>query len=292
MPAGRLYATLDDALAAAGGDADFVMDATPPAVHASVAMRAFAAGLHLLGEKPLSDDFAAARRMVEAGQRAGKRHMVTQNYRFKPQPRTTRRLIEEGLIGPPGQVDIALLLPWADSPGSHYVTQPYMFLKDMSVHHFDMLRYILGRDPLSVRCVTWKPPWGWHRGDAAHVAIFTFEGGVRAVHRGVGCAVGTQTSLNGDWRIEGPLGAVTWEKDDLYYTHLHRTDRPRREQLFPDRVAPSPDVLLDEYVAAIREGREPECNAADNLRSLAMVEGCLRSAEAGGADIPLTALYA
>lgn len=292
MPADHIYSSLGDALAALHGQADFVMDVTPPATHEAIAVQTFASGLHLIGEKPMSDDFAAARRMVEAGKRASCRHMITQNYRFGPQPRTTRRLVAEGLLGDVGQIDIAFYMPWADRADTHYVREPYMFTKDMGIHHFDMLRYVLGREPQTVRCVTWNPQWGWHKGDASHVAIFTFENGARATHRGVGCALGTKTTWNGEWRIEGPRGTITWEGADMYRTWLHRVERPVREQIFPDR-APIPagqDPLLTEFAAAIREGREPECNATDNLRSLAMVEGCVRSAEAGGAEVSLTAL--
>ncbi|MCL4541358.1 MAG: Gfo/Idh/MocA family oxidoreductase [Chloroflexi bacterium] len=288
-PADRLFDTLAEAVASVGREADFVMDVTPPAVHESIARQTFEAGLHLIGEKPMSDDFAAARRMVEMGKQAGKIHMITQNYRFGPQPRTARRVIAEGLIGPVGLVDIAFFMNWADNPGSHYVLHPYMFTKDMGIHHFDMLRYVLADEPEAAQCATWNPPWGWHKGDASHVAIFTFHGGAMAVHRGLGCAVGTRTGWNGEWRIEGPEGTITWEGAEIYHTHLHRVERPVREQIFPDRspAPPNQDPLLTEFVAAIREGRAPECNAADNLHSLAMVEASVRSAERGGARITL-----
>ena len=292
VPEGDIFPTLDEALAALHGEADFALDVTPPATHEAVAMQAFAAGLHLIGEKPMSDDFAAARRMVEAGRRARRRHMITQNYRFGAQPRTSRRLIAEGLLGPVGQVDVQFYMPWADKAGSHYVEHPYMFTKDMGIHHFDLLRYLLGADPLSVRCVTWNPAWGWHKGDASHVAVFTFPDGVVATHRGCGCAVGTRTTWNGEWRIAGPRGTLTWEGADMFRTWLHRTERPLREQVFPDPPAlpAGQDPLLSEFVAAIREGRDPECNAADNLRSLAMVEAAVRSAEAGGQEVALASL--
>ncbi|MCL4508064.1 MAG: Gfo/Idh/MocA family oxidoreductase [Chloroflexi bacterium] len=288
-PADRLFVSLDDALTAMRGEADFVMDVTPPAVHEAVAQRTFTAGLHLLGEKPMSDDFAAARRMVELGRRAGKLHMITQNYRFGPQPRTTRRVLAQDTIGSVGHVDIAFYMNWADNPGSHYVLFPYMFTKDMGIHHFDMLRYVLADEPAAAQCVAWNPAWGWHKGDASHVAVFTFVSGVHAVHRGVGCAVGTRTTWNGEWRIEGPRGTITWEGNDIFHTHLHRAEHPVREQVFADRppLPPNQDPLLTEFVAAVREGRQPECHAADNLRSLAMVEACVRSAQRGGARVDI-----
>ena len=80
ISAGQIHDDLAQALDSA--QADFVLDVTPPAVHEEIAMQTFAAGLHLLGEKPLSDDYRAAQRIVAAGQDAGVRHMITQNYRF------------------------------------------------------------------------------------------------------------------------------------------------------------------------------------------------------------------
>lgn len=289
LPENSVYTTIEEA--AAAHKSDFVMDVTPPGAHEAVCAAAFKAGLHVLGEKPMSDDFEAARRMVEAGKAAGLRHMITQNYRFGGQPRTTRRLVSEGMIGPPEQVDVVFYMSWADSPGSHYVTQPYMFTKDMGIHHFDMLRYVLGRDPVSVRCVTWNPSWGWHAGDASHVAIFDFGEGLHAVHRGVGCAVGTHTGWNGEWRIEGKDGTLTWEGGEIWHTHLHRTPIRRREQIFPDpQGGGHNDPLLTEFVHAIRENREPECSAADNLKSLAMVAGAVRSATEGSREVQIAEL--
>ncbi|HYF51920.1 MAG TPA: Gfo/Idh/MocA family oxidoreductase, partial [Planctomycetota bacterium] len=136
-----IYGSLTEAIKA--HKADFVIDVTPPAVHEAVALSAFENGLHVLGEKPISSSVAAARRMIEASKRAGRRHMITQNYRFGAVPRTTRRLVKEGIVGKPGQLDVTFYMPWADLAGSHYVTEPYMFLNDMCIHHFDMMRSIL-----------------------------------------------------------------------------------------------------------------------------------------------------
>jgi predicted dehydrogenase len=289
LPADRVFETLEDALGKV--KADFVMDVTPPDAHEAVAKAAFDAGLHVIGEKPMSGDYDAAKRMVAAGKAAGRRHMITQNYRFGGQPRTSRRLISEGIVGEPGQLDIVFTMPWADSPGSHYVTQPYMFTKDMGIHHFDMIRYVLGRDPVAVQCVTWNPTWGWHAGDASHVAVFTFDDSLHAVHRGVGCAVGHHTGWNGEWRIEGPGGTLTWEGNEMWLTHLHRAPKQKREQIFADNLGgDGRDPLLTEFVAAIRDEREPECSAEDNIKSLAMVAGAVKSATEGGRRVALTEL--
>jgi len=206
--------------------------------------------------------------------------MITQNYRFGAQPRTSRKLIVDDLIGKPGQCDVRFYMPWADFPGSHYVTEPFMLINDMMVHHFDLMRYVLGENPTQVRAMTWNQPWGWHKGDAAHAIVFDFESGLVATHVSVGCAVGSQTHWNGDWRIEGPDGSIDWDGGETSYSHLHRTDEPVDHRAIEHLDVPNDsEAILDEFFAAIQEDREPECSAADNLQSLAMVFAAIQSAK-------------
>ena len=254
-----------------------MLDVTPPGVHHLIAQKAFDRGLHLLEEKPLSNDFDTARRTVDAGRAAGVRHMITQNYRFAPCPRTTRRVLDQGLIGKPGQADLRFYMNWADIPGSHYVTEPYMLIIDMMVHHFDMMRYVLNADPITVQAITWNHPWSWLEGDSAHAIVFEYADGLHATHVSLGCAVGKRTTYWGDWRIEGPGGTITWEDDRMWHTHLHRTDEPVNHEILPDPVADPFAAMVDEFFAAIDENRDPECCAADNIKSLAMVFATVRA---------------
>jgi predicted dehydrogenase len=280
VPEDRLFDSVPRALERTSPD--FVLDVTPPAVHRDVALVSFAAGLPVLQEKPMSDRFADARAMVEAGRRAGCIHMVSQQRRFDRQPRATRRLLEEGAIGRPGQLDIFFFVAWADKPGTHYVTEPWMFLLDMGCHHFDAMRYLLGADPLDARVVSWNLPWGWHAGDASHVALFEFPDGVRAIQRATGCSNGKATPWSGDLRIEGPLGTISWEDGRVFVTRQHRTENPRRDEIGLDPARKEGQgAVLDEFLAALREQREPECSARDNLVTMAMTFAAVESAKSG-----------
>jgi len=261
-------------------EVDFIVDVTPPSVHAQVARQAFSQGLHLLGEKPLSDDYATAASLVKEGREAGVVHMITQNYRFSPGARKMGELVGGGKVGRVGQCDVRFYMNWADAPGSHYVTQPYMLINDMMVHHFDLMRFILKSDPISVQAITWNPHWGWHAGDAAHSIVFEFEQGLRATHVAVGCAVGSRTDYNGDWRVEGDAGSLDWSKGRIDYAHLHRVEEQVNESIALEQGMPSlEDAMLDEFLSAIAEQREPECSAADNLKSVTMVFAAIESAK-------------
>ena len=278
IPSDRLFEKLDHALDSV--QADFLIDVTPPAVHEEIATTAFQAGLHVLGEKPLSDDLEAARRIVAAAKSTRRVHMITQNYRFGALPRTTRRLLDEGIIGPPEHVLVAFFMNWADAPGSHYVTQPFMLIKDMGVHHFDLLRYVLGREAVQVLAHSWNPSWGWHKGDACHTAIFIMSDNLITTHHALGCSKGERTTYNADWHVAGPEGSLTWERDQLFLTRGHKTTNPGREEIPLDSLPEAPlQCILTEFFSAIEEGRAPECNSQDNIRSLAMTFAVVKSIE-------------
>ncbi len=280
IDAERIFPTLEEAIAKS--NADFVMDVTPPKVHHEIALQAFASGLHVLGEKPLSDDFETARKVVQAGKSAGVTHMITQNYRFGAQPRTTRQVLADGLIGKPGQCDVRFAMPWADQPGSHYVTEPYMMINDMMVHHFDLMRYVLNDTPQTIQAITWNQPWGWHQGDSCHAIVVEWKSGLHATHVCIACANGSQTSWNGDWSIQGPNGSIDWDKEGTWHSHLHRTDnKVERQRIAHLDVKPQAEAMVDEFFDSIRENREPECSAQDNLQSLAMVFSAIESAQSG-----------
>ena len=271
----RIFAQFDEAVGAV--EAEFVLDVTPPSIHHEIAAATFAAGLHLLGEKPLSDDFETARRIVTRGREAGLKHMITHNYRFNPLVRTLHTALGDGLIGKVGQCDVQFYKAWADLPGTYYVTEPYMVINDMMVHHFDLMRYLLDADPLWVQSLTWNHSWGWHRGDAAHSIVFGFPDGVHATHVTVACSVGySPKDYNGAWRFDGPTGSITWSDEKMHHVHKHRVETSVDRPI--EATAPPGDIVT-EFLAAIHEDREPECDAADHLRSLAMVFAAIRSAE-------------
>lgn len=279
LPPSQLFRTLEEALEAVR--ADFVLDVTPPAAHEAVAVTAFRAGLHVLQEKPLSDDWEAAKRTVAEAERHRRTYMITQNYRFGAVPRSTRPLLEAGRIGRPEQGVMIFYRAWATRPGTHYTTMAFPLIKDMGIHHFDLLRYVLGQEPVEVRATTWNPSWGWHAGHASHTVEILFDGGCRITHHACGCSVGLPTSWNGELRLEGPEGSLTWEQDRIFVTTARPGEPVQREEVPLREVPPGQDACLAEFLAAVREGREPECSGRDNLRSLAIVFAAVRSSQEG-----------
>ena len=71
---------------------DFVVDVTIPESHRDVTLTALAAGVPVIGEKPMADTMEHAREMVAASERAGKLYMVSQSRRYDPRLHAFRSL--------------------------------------------------------------------------------------------------------------------------------------------------------------------------------------------------------
>jgi predicted dehydrogenase len=95
------------------------------------------------------------------------------------------------------------------------------------------------------------------------------------------------------WRIIGERGSLVWDGRDSIGVEVIAGDA--RDGLF-DRTRPAEVPPLDaadaigghlaimkQFVAAVRGGPLPETVSTDNLNSLAMVFGAIRSAETGQA---------
>ena len=279
LPPERCYGDLAVALSQAGAEA--LVDVTPPSVHPSVSGAALRAGLHVIPEKPLAATIAEARTLADLAHGRGMVHMVAQNYRFQPIARTIRRLIASGRIGKVGAVSLRFAVGARWKPTDFRVTMEQPLLLDMSIHHMDLLRACLGEDPDGVYARSWNPPGSWYAGDAAAAATFSFGERLAASYSGSWSALGDQTTWNGEWHIEGESAGLVWDQEGLWLAEGEWT-RGSREALPIDATeSEGQRAVLDEFLAAVRENREPECSSRDNLKSLAMVFGATESARTG-----------
>ncbi|HVY72194.1 MAG TPA: Gfo/Idh/MocA family oxidoreductase [Verrucomicrobiae bacterium] len=93
-------------------DIHAVIIATPNFVHPPVALAAMAHGKHVLCEKPLALNYADAKAMADAGDRASVRHMTAFTYRFVPAMRYLRDLVRRGDLGQPYHYRSCRLQDW------------------------------------------------------------------------------------------------------------------------------------------------------------------------------------
>jgi predicted dehydrogenase len=78
---------------------DVVSVCTPNKFHKDLTLAAFAAGCHVLCEKPMAMNAGEGREMLAAAQRAGRRLMINFSYRFSAQSRALKAQVDAGLFG-------------------------------------------------------------------------------------------------------------------------------------------------------------------------------------------------
>jgi predicted dehydrogenase len=297
LPPGQVFATLDEAVATVPADA--ALAAVPLSVHGATTRAALEAGLHVLVEKPFTDDLAEAHALVALARERRRVLMVNQNYRWFPAPQQARALLADGAIGRP----LACYLDFHFLFGSGYryfvLDQPLH--SDMAIHHFDGLRFVLDDEPLAVSCDSWSEPDSPFKGRPAALATIRFASGTLASYRGSWISRGPTTPYGGAWRIDGTRGTIEFtfrgafeERDKLDRVTLYRPgQRPERVRL---PAMPCRDRMgaLDAFAAWIRDGRPPAgiSSAEDNLASLALMFAAIRSAEHGGQSVAITDILA
>lgn len=81
------------------GEVDAVDVCTPNFLHKQPVLDAFAAGKHVICEKPIALNAVEGQEMVDAGRKAGKKFMVALNMRFGGAPQAVKRFIDDGKLG-------------------------------------------------------------------------------------------------------------------------------------------------------------------------------------------------
>lgn len=278
------FARLDRALE--GVQADAVLLATPPGTHRPLAEAALAAGHHVISEKPLSLELEDGLALARMAERTGLNVMVAQNYRFRRQPRALQMLVSTGALGPLRGVRIACRRDLRDARISRRAWRREMahpYLLEMAIHHVDLLRMITGREVAQLDALAWKVPDSPFRKEPNVSALLVLDDGTPAAYEGDFAAYDGETSWNGEWEFVGAQARATWGGE--VNSPLRGTVKLERYGSPPERVAlpklPALDRLgvLQEMRRAIADGEAPECSAADNVKSLAVILGLASSVE-------------
>ena len=273
-----IFRSLDEALAAV--EADGVINVTPPQFHREISITALEAGLPVLSEKPLAPTMAEAREIVAAAGRTGVLHMVAQNYRYSPAAQTVKKALDPAVMGAVGSLTVEFF------KGPHFggfrEVMPYPLIVDMAIHHFDLMRYFLAADPLSVFGRSWNPGWSWFQGDASASALVEFAGGMTVSYAASWCASGRETSWNGDWRFDCERGVVTLINDQVWVYPHGASETPQRVELVAMPYA-AQAYLLREFYDAVTNEIAPATTCFDNIRSLSIVCNLVESFQTGRA---------
>jgi predicted dehydrogenase len=277
-------------------DAEAVLCVVPPSAHRDIAIQAFDEGLDILTEKPLADDIAAAQEMVTAGENAGCKLMVSQNYRFKQGPRTVRHITDNDLLGAPEYASVEFHKAPVFSGYRPQMDHP--LLVDMSIHHFDLMRYVLDLDPVSVYAQEINTSWSYFDHEPIASVTVEMENDVLINYFGSWVSQGQSTTWDGDWRIECAGGEIDWRDNRVRIVSDDAVTSVFQEDMVEVATDGTPDKgILDveltempsearqyslfEFYDAVDNDREPETSGRDNIKSFALMESAVQSSEEG-----------
>jgi predicted dehydrogenase len=252
-------------------NAQAIVDVTIPEAHYPVTVAALLAGYPVLGEKPVAATVAEGLSLSAAAQSSNQLFMVSQSRRYNHNLHQAKQLLSE--LGQVGVVSVDFYKSVHFGGFREEMASP--LLLDMAIHQFDMARFLLDADPISVGCEEYNPGWSWYSGDAAASAVFEMSNGARFIFNGSWCSPGAETSWNGSWRISAESGTVLWDGDN----------KPSSDPLAVEVDTNDPGTEIEgslrEFVAALRTGDEPMGRVHTNVLSFAMVEAAIRSARTG-----------
>lgn len=270
------YEDLEKIIRQASVDALYI--ATPNALHKQYALRAAAAGAHILCEKPLADTVADAEEIAVACANAGVKLMVAYRLHFEEANLRALEIVKTGEIGEPRVFD---------SVFSHVVrpgdirTRPDLgggAVLDLGVYCINAARNLFREEPLLVFATSQDR----NGVDDTTTAILQFSKG-RVAH----FTVSNSTAAVSSYRIAGTEGDLRVEPAYEYFdelTHHLTVDGKVSEKTFGKRDQFAPE--LEYFSQCILENRDPEPNAEEAIDDLRVVEAILQSARNGKA-VPL-----
>lgn len=273
------FETAEEALAQVE-NIDALVLANPPIGRESQVRAASVRGIPMLVEKPLALNMDEAALLVGIAEKANVPLMVGLNFRYLGVTLAMMQLLQQERVG---KAEFARFTyeRWRDGNrpdlNKYPLTMDQPMLWEQSIHHFDLMRYVYGVEPVLVHSQTWNPSWSMYESDANVAALFKFENGMVVNYQGTwqsGCA-----EPNFEWRTDCTNGILIQKHQfgELHYaakfdSSLTPVVLPPHEQWITETAG-----LLDAFVDTVVDGKPLQCSGSDHLLSLAMVQACILS---------------
>ncbi len=265
-----------------GADIDAVVICTPTDTHADLIEAAARAGKAIFCEKPIDLSLARVRSCLDVVRQTGALLMVGFNRRFDPHFLALKAEVERGTIGTVEMVTITSRDPGA--PPVDYIARSGGLFRDMTIHDFDMARFLLAEEVAEVAAqasVLVDPAIGAAGDvDSAQVMLRTASGRMALISNS------RRATYGYDQRIEvhGALGAVSAENQrpvSIEVATAAGYTRPPLHDFFMTRYTAAYAAEIATFVAAIGGAAVRYPTGEDGLAALELAEAALRSVAEG-----------
>lgn len=270
-------------------DIDFVDIITDVDSHPHYIAMAAKYGKHVICQKPMAPSLSAAKEMMRVTREAGVKFYVHENYRWQPQFRRVKAVLDSGVIGKAFRCNTAF-----NTAFPLFETQPslanlqHFALTDQGSHQFDLLRFLFGEaECITCTIQTVNPTI---RGEDVATSLIRMRNGVVCVQQ-----ISFSSPLEREifpetiLLIEGDKGSIRLDADfkiatttlaGTEYEAVHLDHYPWQT----DRLAPEPPSIISCNRNILRDllGEEKaETTGDDNFETVRMVWAAYESARTG-----------
>ena len=262
----------------AADDVDAILIATPTDTHADLIEQGARAGKAIFCEKPIDLSVERVRSCLAVVNELDAVLMVGFNRRFAPNFRAVRNQIDAGAIGDVEMVVITSRDP--SPPPLSYMARSGGLFKDMTIHDFDMARFLLGEEPVEVSAtgsVLVDPEVaGVPDIDSAAATLVTASGRIAQISNS------RRASYGYDQRVEvhgstGMARAENIHENTIEVASGTGYSRPPLLDFFLERYMDAYRAEVAAFVDAIRTGTKPDPGGDAGLLSLVLAEAANRS---------------
>ena len=259
-------------------DIDAVVICTPTDTHADLIEKFARAGKAVFCEKPVDLSIARVRDCLAVVAETGALLMVGFNRRFDPHFMAVRKAIDEGSVGKVEMVQITSRDP--GPPPYEYIPRSGGIFRDMTIHDFDMARFLLGAEPVAVSAqgsvLVDK--------EIGRLGDFDTASAVLTTKAGQQCLISNsrRATYGYDQRIEvlGSKGMIAAENQrpvSIEIANGKGFTRPPLHDFFMTRYIAAYANEIAAFVKAVNEKTPGRPDGADGLAALALAEAAIRS---------------
>lgn len=261
---------------------DAVLICSPTDTHAELIIAAAKAGKDIFCEKPIANDLAKTREALAVVKESGVKLQLGFNRRFDKNFKRVRQLVHEGKLGEVHIVKITSRDP--APPPIDYVKVSGGIFMDMTIHDFDMARYLTGSEVVEVYAS------GAVLVDQEIGKVGDFDTAVITLKfaNGAICVIDNsrQAVYGYDQRIEvfgsqGSAAAFNEKPTNVEVSTSEGVTTDKPLYFFLERYMDSFAQELKDFTAVVLEDKEPPVTGTDGLEALVIAMAATESVKTG-----------
>ena len=272
----------DTATALADPDVGAVIIASSTDTHADLVIAAAKAGKAIFCEKPIDLSLRRVDACLAAVRKAGVPLFVGFNRRFDPSFSTLRSRVARGDVGNVEQVIISSRDPGL--PPISYIKVSGGQFRDMTIHDFDLARWLLGEEPVELfaygSCLVDPAVAAAGDTDSAMIVMRTASGRLCHINNSRRASYGYDQRLE----VHGSKGRLLAGNRlpttvELADASSVSTDKPLH--FFLERYAEAYRIELATFVDAVEHRRPMPVGALDGRQAIVLAEAAVKSLKTG-----------